>query len=273
MWGTTDDDYGDLRLQAGSPAITYGNNGGLPTDAYDLDKDANTAETIPYDLDGNDRVVNSKVDLGVYEYEFIGTPPVSNAGNDQSVNTMALVTLDGSGSSDPDNNLPLVYSWTQTQGPGVTLSDATAVNPTFTSPSNPAVLAFSLTVTDSVGLVDNTPDQVVITVNNQAPVANAGPDQSVTVSSVVTLDGTSSSDPDGDLPLTYLWLQTGEPTVILSSNTAAMPTFTAPSDPTALTSILLVTDHLGLIDSTPDGVTITVNPPPTFYVYLPLIHK
>ncbi len=90
--------------------------------------------------------------------------PVADAGADQVVNPNALVTLDGSGSTDPDGDLPLAYLWTQTGGPAVTLSDATAVQPTFTAPSDPTVLTFTLVVTDSLGLADPTPDEVVITV-------------------------------------------------------------------------------------------------------------
>lgn len=91
---------------------------------------------------------------------------------------------------------------------------------------------------------------------NTAPTSNAGPDQSgVTAGSTVMLDGTGSSDPEGDT-LSYAWTQTSGPAVALSSPTAAQPTFTAPPSATLVFS-LTVTDSHGLADSTPATVTIT----------------
>ncbi len=196
--------------------------------------------------------------------------PVADAGPDQTVDTNAMVTLDGSGSSDPDGDYPLSYLWTQTGGPAVSLSSATVVSPTFTAPSDPAVLTFTLTVTDARGLADLTLDEVVITVTNQPPVADAGPDQAVHTNATVTLDGSGSSDPDDDYPLSYLWTQTGGPAVSLSSATVVSPTFTAPSDPAVLTFTLTVTDARGLADLTPDEVVIIVEP---YKLYLPLIFR
>lgn len=72
IWGTPDDDYGDLRLQAGSPAIDAGDIGALPADTQDLDGDGDTTESIPLDLDGNARVVGAAVDLGAYESSIPG---------------------------------------------------------------------------------------------------------------------------------------------------------------------------------------------------------
>jgi hypothetical protein len=192
--------------------------------------------------------------------------PVANAGNDQGVNTGAPVTLDGSGSDDPDGDLPLSYTWTQTGGPNVTFNDTLSVT-TFTAPIDPAVLTFTLTVTDSLGLAAPTPDEAVITVTNQAPVANAGGDQSVDTNALVTLDGSSSSDPDSDLPLAYGWAQTGGPMVTFN-DALSVTTFTAPDAPAVLTFTLTVTDSLGLADPTLDEVVITVE---GCYIYLPLV--
>jgi uncharacterized repeat protein (TIGR01451 family) len=222
---------------------------------------ANTATvaSIEIDVDGADNSSSAWLTLN--------QAPVANAGSDQDVDTNAIVTLNGGGSSDPDGHLPLTYGWTQTGGPTMALSNPAVANPTFTAPSDPAGLTFTLVVTDSLGLVDPTPDQVVVTVNNQAPIANAGSDQSVDMGTLVSLDGSASSDPDGDLPLTYGWAQTGGPAVMLNNPAIAGPAFIAPGDPAMLTFTLVVTDSLGLVDPTPDQVVVTVK---NHRVYLPL---
>ena len=77
--------------------------------------------------------------------------PTADAGTDQTVYEGATVTLDGTGSRDPEGQA-LMYAWSQTGGATVTLSSASAVSPTFTAPSSltaTAALTFSLTVTAS----------------------------------------------------------------------------------------------------------------------------
>jgi hypothetical protein len=73
-------------------------------------------------------------------------PPISNAGIDQNVVHPVLVTLVGSGSSDPDGDT-ITYSWVQTSGTSVTLSSSTVSNPTFNT-TGPGTLVFQLTVSD-----------------------------------------------------------------------------------------------------------------------------
>ena len=75
------------------------------------------------------------------------SPPIAVVGAAQTVAKRSLVTLDGSGSHDPDGN-SITYSWTQTAGPSVVLSSTTAVKPQFTAPGVSASLSFSLTVND-----------------------------------------------------------------------------------------------------------------------------
>jgi LmbE family N-acetylglucosaminyl deacetylase len=93
-------------------------------------------------------------------------------------------------------------------------------------------------------------------VPNRVPVANAGPDQVVALGQTVSLDGSGSSDPDGDA-LSYSWTQTAGPTVSLSSTTTARPSFQAPASDTSLGFSLIVID--GADSSTADTVAITVS--------------
>lgn len=184
-------------------------------------------------------------------------PPVADAGPDRlRVAAATTVTLDGTASSDPDND-PLTYAWTQLSGPNVTLSDATAARPTFTAPSGPQTgpIVFQLVVND--GTDDSAPDSVSITINN-GPAANAGADQiDLAPGSQVRLDGTASSDPEND-PLTYAWTQVSGPSVSLDDPTSATPSFTAPRESGGQPIVFQLVVSDGTLFSAPDTVSIDV---------------
>jgi len=97
---------------------------------------------------------------------WVNAPPRADAGSDQTVDEGTTVALDGSGSSDPDDGIAS-YLWTQVSGISVTLSDPTAVDPTFVTPpvdASGAVLSFRLTVRDRGGLQNS--NRVYVTVND-----------------------------------------------------------------------------------------------------------
>jgi hypothetical protein len=97
----------------------------------------------------------------------------------------------------------------------------------------------------------------IIEVQNQAPVANAGPDQTINTGKLVTLNGNDSGDPEGN-SLTYKW--TVPAGITLNTTTVSKPTFTAPDviTNTNFTFSLIVND--GVLDSPADQVEITVTP-------------
>ena len=155
--------------------------------------------------------------------------PVANAGDDKNVSVSTLVTLDGTNSTDANfDTLTYLWSWMASPSTAPALSSASSPKPTFT-PTTAGTYVLSLVVND--GKLSSTPDPITITVSaaNSLPVAVAGADQNVVTTSVVTLDGSASTDADKLDVLTYLW-SLNRPTgsaAALSSATAAKPTFTA----------------------------------------------
>jgi len=181
--------------------------------------------------------------------------PVANAGADQTVRVGQTARLQGNLSSDVDGGA-LAYRWTLvTVPPGsqAVLSDPASIQPTFVV-DRPGTYVAALTVND--GQLDSAPDIVQLATPNSSPMANAGPDQSVAVGQIVTLDGSRSSDADGD-SLTFFWSFAAKPpgsTATLSSDKTSQPTFVV-DVPGIYVAQLIVND--GQIDSDPAEVTIS----------------
>lgn len=192
--------------------------------------------------------------------------------------TPGLVTVNGQPSS-PNPQQGGVYQWSQDSGPAVTLINATTPKMDFLAPdvtAAGATVVVRLTVTGCGGSATGT-YTINITdahdiVVNAAPHAVAGASPAApTEGQLVTLDGTSSWDPD-DNPLTYSWEQTGGPSVVLANAGQAQATFLAPNvaATTTLTFRLTVSD--GTLENWADVQVSVVwtNDPPVARLSCPL---
>lgn len=184
--------------------------------------------------------------------------PVANAGSDKTaVAGTASVALTGT-AVDKENAITS-YRWTKLSGPSVTMSGASSATLVVSTP--PAgTYVFRLQVTDNAGNTDS--DYVKLTVSsNSHPVANAGPDQVVTLPATsVSVQG-SGTDPNGSIAA-YSWSKISGASISLNGQTT--PTLTV-SGLTAGTYVFrfTVTDNEGATHA--DDVKITVNTPPTVH--------
>ena len=189
------------------------------------------------------------------------TPPVVNAGADQTITLPATASLDG---TITDDGLPasgsLTSTWTHVSGPGtVSFANPSAADTTATF-STAGTHILRLTANDGALAAQ---DEVTITVNpatpgNTPPVVNAGPDQQITLPATATMAATVTDDglppPAG---LTYLWTTDSGPTNAgFSSATVEDPTVTFPL---AGTYVLQLTASDGQLTGF-DTVQVTVNP-------------
>jgi hypothetical protein len=179
---------------------------------------------------------------------IINNPPIADPGaNQQVILNFGSVTLDGSGSSDPDNDL-LTYLWEFLQlptGSSAVLSNTDTEITGFT-PDVVGTYRVQLTVSDSkltdAALVD------IDVAANQVPTANAGADLTTNRSELITLDGSGSSDPDGH-PLTYTWTQLTNQCPDVTGGTGTLtgeqPSLTTPASVCTLVFDLRVDDGDG----------------------------
>jgi hypothetical protein len=186
------------------------------------------------------------------------------------------IELDGTGSSDPQDaptgdtdGDKLTYDWNFTVvPPGSTLTDASLspgddnATPTFT-PDKAGIYRLTLNVKDTAG---NWSGEVYVKLQankpNDAPVADAGQDQTVTPGTLVELNSSGSSDADGAI-LTWQWNESAGNPVSVTLNGATLPvaSFTAPATIGTYEFMLAVRDD-NLTWSELDYINITVELPP-----------
>ena len=256
------------------------------TDGISVDFTVSVKRNTFEDLAGNANkfgISHDKASMSViirYVAPPPNVPPIANAGPDQTVNSGAMVTLDGSSSTDTDSvDTTLRYAWTREDGTAggtaaaVTLTGANTAMPTFTAAAvddagpNDKTYIFTLTVTDDDD--DTHTDTVKITINS-APIARIESGKTTPSGEPVTLVSTSLDGEDVS-GLEYSWTRTGgtgDVSKVTPTTGETSSTFTiTPTDDVATmadakthTYTLTVTDAHGA-SSTSMPVTVTVEEP------------
>ncbi|HTD92728.1 MAG TPA: PKD domain-containing protein, partial [Chitinophagaceae bacterium] len=197
--------------------------------------------------------------------------PVANAGANVTMTLPTnFTTLDGTGSSDPDGSIS-TYAWTRTGGPaGSSLSTPGAAK-TALNYLVQGTYTFKLTVTDNGGAAASSTVTIIVNAAppppppaNEAPVADAGSDVTITLPvNTATIDGSASTDPDGTIA-NYTWTKTNGPTSYSISNPGSSSTSVVNLTQGTYTFKLTVTDNVGATATS--TVRVIVNaaaaPPP-----------
>jgi len=185
--------------------------------------------------------------------------PVANGGADQSAFVGSIVHLNGGASHDVDGNA-LTYHWSLAEKPNA--SNAIVIDDRLQqcriAIDKPGHYVAKLIVND--GEQNSDPDLVAIDTQNSKPVANAGSDQiNKTVGIPIELDGSLSSDVDGDV-LTYIWSLLHQPagssSAVIQQADQTKATFT-PDKTGDYVGQLIVND--GQVNSDPATALVTVS--------------
>lgn len=209
--------------------------------------------------------------------EFVRTvsanlPPVATAVSPASAMPGETVTLDGSGSHDPDQGPEaLRHGWSRVSGPFVSIAGNQGPVASFI-PAAAGTYVFRLTVGDGEASAAATTTVTVQAAANQPPIAKTAPNLSVAQGRTAILDGSGSSDPDqGPKPLAYHWSQTSGPvTVVLVGADTSQASFVAEQTGTYRFTLTIsdgasTSEAVSEVLVTPPKV-ITLNAPPLWQV-------
>lgn len=207
----------------------------------------------------NDGTIDSDVSFVSITVSNINLAPVASAGASQNVNTGNTVTLDASASTDANNDR-LSYSWAFVSRPpqsSARLSDTTSAKPTFLADQS-GDYVLGLSVSDGKSTSPFAYTTVTASNTNLAPTAKPGLPQNVLKGATVTLDGSTSSDPNRDL-LNYSWSVVAKPSGSLANLSGAnTPTPSFIADQSGLYIFgLSVTD--GKLSSPVDYVSVNAS--------------
>ncbi len=205
----------EVNVSNGKVTIAYANYSPVSTTVFDPAANWKSPQTLrAYFVSGFPSYGKNIgfMDMKFYK-DFVAStniPPVADAGLDTTIVLPAnSAKLNGKG-TDSDGSITS-YSWSKISGPSSgAITNANSAVTAVTSLSQ-GTYKFELKVTDNMGVFDLDTTQIIVSPPaNLPPVANAGPDQKITLPvNIVSLAG-SGGDADGSI-VSYLWTKISGP--------------------------------------------------------------
>ena len=251
-----DDVFAFTDASNGETYTIDGADGNNTIDLSNYDRSAlsidSSNNTVTVDMGGGESFTIEFENINHINAVGVDGPTVS--ASDFVANENESVTINTTGLS--GGNDALSYNWTQVSGPSVELSGANTDSPAFDTPELSANTTMRFQVEVSDGQTTNTELVTIgITAENDPVVVDMGPDQIVSEGDGVTL-GANAVDPEGKAVVTS-WTQVGGPSVELTGDNTASPSFVAPQLEQDADLTFQVTASDGENDVT-ETVTVTV---------------
>lgn len=186
------------------------------------------------------------------------TAPIANAGPDQAGILNQSVFFNASASSDSGGSI-VSYSWNFGDSTGASGATPNSFH-IYTSTGQKTV---TLTVTDNCGATAT--DQMIVNVqpsapcaNNQAPIANAGPDKTTPALIPVLFNGSASSDADGQV-ISYRWFFGNGQSTNWQPSPSTTHSYTAGGN---FTASLQVKDNCQIVSAADNLIVTVINQAP-----------
>lgn len=217
--------------------------GATPSYAYSADGNY----TVTLTVTDNDNATDSAITTATILSVGTSARPIADAGSDYAGTVDLPLTLNGTGSIDPDGGAIVRYDWDFGDGSSA-LDAGSTPSHTYTETGN---FTITLTVTDDEGDTDRDTANAAIGSGELPPIADVKGPYTADVGETVTFDATGSSDPDGRIE-SYDW-NFGDDTSLIDGGPTPSHLYSAVG---TYNVVLTVYDNDGLSDS--DSTTASI---------------